>query len=207
MEIKRISQLFFFVSIFLTGCATIVSGTTQQVTFQSTPDGATVKVNGKPLGKTPLTIQLDKKSGQTLTVEKEGYKTFTTSMDTTLDSWFWGNIVIGGVFGSTTDGISGAIHRYSPSQYIVTLEPKTASTFNSNSDMSVKDTARRFLFLNYAGLRRDLAKGNGETLDAALVTLNIRKQQKKSVIAYMKNSIFSNQDPANFIDALVTKYL
>ena len=46
-------------------------------------------------------------------------------MDT--NPWFWGNILFGGVFGSTTDGLSGSVHEYSPSQFFITLVPMTGS--------------------------------------------------------------------------------
>jgi len=110
---KKGKQLFFLLAVVfllvLSGCASIVSGPTQELTFQSEPEGATVSTNGRPLGKTPLTVQLDKKSDQTLKFELEGYKTITMPLTTTLDPWFWGNIVLGGFIGSTTDGLSGAV--------------------------------------------------------------------------------------------------
>ena len=39
-----------------TGCASIVSGTDQKLTFNSEPEEATVTVSGRVLGKTPLTV-------------------------------------------------------------------------------------------------------------------------------------------------------
>src|SRR5882672_9180903 len=123
--LARFSGLIYTVvaAISLTGCASIISGSNQEVTFHSTPEGATVSVNGKTFGKTPLTTALKKKAGQSLSFEKDGYKTVTLQLETRLDSWFWGNILLGGFFGSTTDELSGAAHEYSPNQYMVTLEP------------------------------------------------------------------------------------
>lgn len=99
----------------LASCATIVSGKYQTVTFNSEPQGAKVIVNGRTLGTTPLTLPLEKASNQTLSFEKEGYNTVTLPLTTTLNGWFWGNIVLGGLLGSTTDGLTGAVHEYSPS--------------------------------------------------------------------------------------------
>lgn len=100
-----VGAFFFFY-----GCASIISGSKQQMTFQSTPEGATVSVNGRLVGKTPISIQLDKKSGQSLEFKKDGYQPVTMELTTHLDGWFWGNIILGGFIGSTTDGISGAFH-------------------------------------------------------------------------------------------------
>jgi len=199
--------LAIFLSAFIASCATILSGTTQQVTFQSSPDGALVRVSGKPLGKTPLTIQLDKNTGQTLTIEKDGYKTFSTSMDTSVDPWFFGNILIGGLLGSTTDGVSGAINSYSPGQYIITLEPLTADNYTSNMHLTNREYARRFLYLNYDKLRKDLSKNAGEVLDASLQLLIISNKNKSSAISSMKNDIFIESDASLFIEATLTKYL
>ena|SRR5213594_3841211 len=104
----------------LAGCASIISGKTQTVSFQSTPGGATITINGAVIGVTPLSTMIQKKTDQALTVSKEGYKTFTTQMTTSLDPWFWGNIVIGGVLGSVTDAVTEAMHEYAPGQYLVT---------------------------------------------------------------------------------------
>jgi len=71
-EIK-IAFLAFILAL-IGGCATIVSGTTQEVSFQSNPEGAKVTVSGRVIGKTPVTLQLKREKGQSLAFEKEGYE-------------------------------------------------------------------------------------------------------------------------------------
>lgn len=200
--------LFFltFITSFITGCATIVSGTTQQVTFQSTPEGATVKLNGRPLGKTPLTIQLDREDGQILTIEKEGYKTFSTSMDTRLEPWFWGNIITGGLIGSTTDGMSGAINEYSPGQYIVTLESEQLTQAGQPLHMAEHDRIKRFLFLNYTKLRSELSVGSGEVVDATLDILKIPQDKQLSVTNDIKIIMFKTSDAEGFVNSTLEQF-
>ena len=96
------------ICICLGGCASIISGKSQEVSFDSQPDGVTVDVNGKVLGKTPFTVTIARKSDQSITFTKDGYKPTTMRLETSINGWFWGNIVIGGLLGSTTDGLSGA---------------------------------------------------------------------------------------------------
>lgn len=106
MKRSAIAGLILSSTALFSGCATIVSGTDQKLTFDSEPEGATVTVAGRVLGKTPLTVEVDKDKNLALTFEKEGYKTYTTQLSTSLEPWFWGNIVIGGLVGSTTDSLS-----------------------------------------------------------------------------------------------------
>ena len=98
--------LFMLFTASISGCSTLLSDKSQIVTFQSTPTGATVSVNGTKIGVTPITTLIEKKSGQILTISKEGYKTFSTAMTTTIDAWFWVNILNTGI-GSITDLVTG----------------------------------------------------------------------------------------------------
>ena len=166
----------------LSSCATIISGTKQAVTIQSSPPDALVKVDGRPIGRTPLTTQLDKKDKQTLTVEKDNYKTFSTAMSTTLDPWFWGNILIGGLFGTTTDAATGAINRYEPSQYIVTLEPLDSNKIDAATGKSQRDKAREFIILSYRDLTNDLAKGGGEYFESLMQMLNVSNDGRDNAL-------------------------
>src|SRR4051812_30536890 len=92
-----------------TGCASIVDGSSQVVSFNSNPNSARVLVNGTEIGRTPLSTQI-KRSGDTVVLfRKDGYADQTISLQTKLNPWFWGNILCGGTIGSTTDGLSGAV--------------------------------------------------------------------------------------------------
>lgn len=193
--------------VLMSGCSTVISGKTQTVSFQSTPSGATVNINGSPIGVTPITTMIEKKSGQTLTVSKEGYKTFTTSMTTSLDPWFWGNILIGGVFGSTTDGATGAMHQYSPSQFIISLEPEATSKISSSTDKSKKDKAREFIVLSYNQIMSDLSKGSGNYLSSLVNILEIPKPEELSTIKRIKSMSEAFPDIAQFADQVTAAYI
>ena len=117
--------LLFSILFSVSACTTIMSGKTQEMTFDSEPQGVEVNVSGKVIGKTPTTVQLDKKNDQTLTFTHEGYKTQTRNLTTAVDPWFFGNVIFGGVIGSTTDAITGSIHKYAPNQYYVTMVKDT----------------------------------------------------------------------------------
>ncbi|MDA9570100.1 PEGA domain-containing protein [Porticoccaceae bacterium] len=114
----------FFFFFGLTGCATIFDGDTQLLTFDSVPTGAEVYVDGVLLGVTPMSASIKRKKGATLTMKKEGYVDRVMPMATTMNMTFLGNLVTGGLFGTTTDSATGAINKYEPGQFMVTLQKK-----------------------------------------------------------------------------------
>lgn len=119
----------FFVSLLtvlslslLSGCATIISSENQTITIQSIPEGADIVINGELKGKTPMTFPLKRADGSLLEIRKEGYKSHSAVMHTELNGMFWGNIIFGGLFGSTTDTATGASREYIPGTIVVNLE-------------------------------------------------------------------------------------
>lgn len=102
----------------------MMSGTLQEVFFDSNPSGAEILHDTEVVGTTPTKLTFRKSSAQPrLTFRKEGYKPRTITVEHRLDDYFWGNIIIGGTTGSMTDDSTGAMYQYSPGEYVVTLEP------------------------------------------------------------------------------------
>jgi hypothetical protein len=189
----------------LSGCATILDGSTQEMSFQTNPENVAVslirsvpdpnasadwtKLSGhdrsriamrdetRILGKTPFTLQLDRAEGQRIVFSKEGYKPLTMKLTTGTNGAIWGNILLGGIPASTTDGMSGAIYEYVPSQYFVTLIPETATPIERATSTNSREKVREFIVRGYPNVMADLSKGNGETLTAMLELLHIGKDQ------------------------------
>jgi hypothetical protein len=175
-----------FVGSFL-GCASIVSGTRQMMTFRSTPDDASVYINGLLIGKTPITFNLKRKSGQVLTFEKDGYKTLTLSLETRMNGWFWGNLVIGGLFGSTTDNATGAAVEYSPSQYMVTLQPSNTNRLETEVSKTQAQRVKEFIVTAYNNLHTDILKGSGQYLDSLLDLIKVSEDKRGEAITKLKS--------------------
>lgn len=94
----------------LSGCATIISGSTDRVAFSSTPENATFSIkdkNGKTVhqGTTPSSVVLERGNGsfdgQTYQVDfsAPGYLPKTESLDTSINGWYLGNLIFGGLLG------------------------------------------------------------------------------------------------------------
>lgn len=101
------------------GCSTIIKGSSQTITVTSEPSNAEVIIDGNPMGKTPLSVNLKKNQYSTITVKKVGFnpqlRQIGKSYDpVTLLSLFWDL--------STTDFISGAAYEYQPNTYHFSLE-------------------------------------------------------------------------------------
>lgn len=100
--------------LLMTGCASVFKGQDQILTFTSEPDGATVRIDGKVVGQTPVSTKVKKSSVDSISIEKDGFKTETMAPEKRFD-----NIAFLNIFWdlSTTDLISGAAYEYQPSNF------------------------------------------------------------------------------------------
>jgi hypothetical protein len=63
------------------------------MSFTSEPEGATVVMDNRILGKTPFSILIKKHLNGSVIVQKEGYTPQTINFNTTIEGWFFGNIL------------------------------------------------------------------------------------------------------------------
>lgn len=124
-----------------TSCATIVSKSNYMVTVDSTPRDAEVTVTNRNdvqiyAGKTPALVRLKSGAGffraamYEIKISKEGYATKTIMIRATLNGWYLGNLLFGGVIGFLiVDPATGAMYRLNELDINETLrnEPKTAA--------------------------------------------------------------------------------
>ena len=103
-------------------CATIVNGTTQDIGVSSSPTEASVEYDGVVKGETPLTLEVQRKKGGTIRIEKNGYEPAEVVLTKTVSGWVFGNIIFGGIPGAIIDFIAGGTYDLSPSSINVTLQ-------------------------------------------------------------------------------------
>ena len=120
---KKIIMKLSIVSVLIicTSCATVISGTKQTITFESSPSGATVYLDGEPMGVTPFTEKLKKNKYSSFRVELDGYKTVSRSIGKDVDlvallSVFWDL--------GTTDLATGSAWKYDKNSYYIELQEK-----------------------------------------------------------------------------------
>ncbi|MBK7422463.1 MAG: hypothetical protein IPJ48_04835 [Propionivibrio sp.] len=111
------------------GCATVTKGTTQPVTLHTDPDGATCDVtrelkNVASLSATPGQVIVDKAWGSIdVSCRKSGHQPTEVRVDSEVQGWTFGNILIGGIIGFALDAASGAMRQY-PQFIMLTLVPE-----------------------------------------------------------------------------------
>jgi hypothetical protein len=131
----------------MAGCATIVKGTDQTVTIDTTPPGATceLKRDGQSIGvvnPTPGSINLDKsKDNISVLCHKEGHQDGSGTISSTFQGMTFGNIIFGGIIGVAIDAGSGAMHKYQNSVQ-VTLIPNEFESVASRDQFFDTEIAR-----------------------------------------------------------------
>ncbi|WP_369958853.1 hypothetical protein [Pseudomonas benzenivorans] len=140
----RLALIPAALSLFMTGCASIVSDSQYPVSISSTPAGANFEVRNRAgvvihSGSTPGTVTLNSGAGYfkgetyTITFHKDGYADQQTTLRSSVDGWYWGNIIFGGLIGLfAVDPATGAMYKL-PESSATTLAPVTADTKASDS--------------------------------------------------------------------------
>lgn len=106
---KRVYQITVLVTVsfaflFVYSCATIVHGTTQSIGITSTPDGATIIIDGEQQpSKTPANVNLKRKKNHIVQLNKEGFVPDSRSITKKASGWMVGNILLGGIIGLFVD--------------------------------------------------------------------------------------------------------
>lgn len=120
MSVAALAAASFAVS----GCATVMNGTSQAVAFQSDPDGATIKLVTGPSCTTPCKFEMKRGADSTATYTRAGYKPVEVYIQSRMGGSAFGNILAGGVIGAVVDGTNGSSNRLYPNPVYVRLVPE-----------------------------------------------------------------------------------
>lgn len=190
-----------------TGCASIVDGRRETVSFSSDPSGAQLIINGKMIGVTPASIFLERSDYDKANVifKKEGYQDQQATIQTSLNMWFWGKVLCGGLIGSSTDAASGAMRKFSPNSYYVSMAPLKASQAEWDRFMYERNV-RRFVLFTYDHLVSDLAEDGGEHLVSLLQLLSIHNDQTTKAKVRLQDLSHSTENPLAFANAVLRNF-
>ena len=134
MKKSYLLPLITCIPFLMTGCASIMSGTSQVVKISSEPEEAEMVITNKAgevvtKAQTPTLVNLKKSrgyfKGETYTVklEKKGYQSQYFVVDSQPNGWYLaGNLVFGGLIGwFAVDPATGAMFSLSPDEINVKL--------------------------------------------------------------------------------------
>lgn len=72
-------------AIMVSGCATVFRGSSEDISFTSSPTGGEVRLSTGQFCVTPCTIDVSRKGPLTVTIDLDGYKEYRTAMPATID--------------------------------------------------------------------------------------------------------------------------
>ena len=219
---RRKVEMLFRLSILVlamvaSGCATIIDGSSQPVTFNSSPNGARIYVNGMELGTTPLTMAVKRSKTTMLMAKKNGYEDQSLMLQTKTNGYFWANFLFFPV-STTTDYASDAMIEYSPNMYYITLNPiplvqsnegglaveRGARTRIEQESISAEKRARVYIVRSHRYLMDDISKGNGEYLSSLCSLLGL--PESVETLKQLRFIAARNQEAPAFAEALLTRF-
>lgn len=111
----------------MTGCATLIHGSDQEVQITSDPSTAQVEVNGRPIGETPTSATLERNRSYTVKIYREGFETHTTTLRRGWSLWTSANLFNFLLPGLLIDASTGAFYSLQPGEISADLDSVRSS--------------------------------------------------------------------------------
>lgn len=204
MKNKLMPRVFIVVlAALLSGCATLFSGTSDKVTFTSDPSNVKIYFDGRYMGATPVTFEVPRVGFavadlKTIRAEKKGYKIQEFKLQTEFNTIAVVNTT--STIPWLVDFVSGAVTRYSPTDYHLILEPAGA---RGKANVSRRIDIERYILLSYDHIVRDTALGGGEYLAALAQLLQVDRRHDQEFLAVVgESALNSERSPVVFMRRL-----
>ncbi|QRM19473.1 hypothetical protein GBK02_08710 [Dechloromonas sp. TW-R-39-2] len=161
------------ITMFTTGCATVISGSTQTVQIKA-PEGAKIAVldnNGRPAasGVTELTADLPRgtgywrAAGYQVKVSQPGYKAKSVDILPAFNPWYLLTLTpyIGIIGGLIVDPLSGAFYTFDKDRLDITLDPVSNNVELANRIYEAEQQAKTYPVSRHDYTARQAAKAAG----------------------------------------------
>lgn len=167
----------------VTSCATLFSDSSDTITITSEPSGATVYLNAKKMGVTPITLVLDRSvfDKYYIQLKKKGYKTNKFLVKKTITTAAVFNL--SSLSSWAIDVTTGSMMKFSPTDYLIELEKKSGKTTSIYKEKNLK-----YILVNNKQILTDIARGGGEYVSSALRSFNISEHDQPKAIEVLKNN-------------------
>ena len=129
---KKVLLIAILSSFLLSGCSTIMNGTSHSLTVNSSVQHAKVYVNEIYKGETPISLDLptDEKT-YTIKIEADGYIPYIEVLQRKASGQVWGNIFLGGLIGLGVDMATGGLYVYEKDNVTGNLTKVTVDTLKN----------------------------------------------------------------------------
>lgn len=180
-------------SLLLSGCATILDQSADEVHFESEPQGADIYLRDQKIGTTPFTTSITRQTASVaIYVEKPGFQGKSVTLIRNIAPKAMFNLFfITTTFGSTSfgiDALSGKLFRYAPDSYVIALSKVTATKnpqdvlnhAQSSTALQSIDTERalEFVLTNERALRKEIAaKSAGQTFNGFCTVMGLATER------------------------------
>ena len=67
----------------------------------------------------------------------DGYYPYEMQIQRTVDGWFFGNLIFGGLLGIVIDAVSGSMYQLTPNQVVATMGRNTARTDSEDGSIMI----------------------------------------------------------------------
>lgn len=153
----------------LSGCATVINGTSQDYSIQSEPSGAKVRLTSGAECTTPCELNLKRRHDFRADISRDGFQPAYVLVQSRTGGAAVGNILLGGLVGGVVDGSNGACNHLFPQPLSIKLAP-----LDSNAEAELLDRKGKVtgtVFAHNKSVRGDVAKTIG--VEAAGVDDNL----------------------------------
>lgn len=191
----------------LTGCASIFSGTTQEVGIRTTPGAKFTVTNGYgsqvASGESPATVDLKRGASYfspqsyRIQLSKAGYKPRTVDVQPGMNPWYFGNILLGGFIGMViVDPLTGAMFRLSPHEVDMQLDPSGEDISALEAEEAIIEKSRSYPISRNDYIARQKAHelnctpvGNPvvEGINTALETMTFHCREGRQLILHCRS--------------------
>ena len=155
------------------GCASIIHGSSQEITITSNPSDALVQVDGSGSYKTPVTVDLERDMDHSITVSMDGYHQKQVTIMHVMSGAVAGNILAGGLIGWGVDAMTGAQYKLVPETVHVELRELKQGEQAPISSANISDPMVRLKRLK-------------ELQDEGLITDDEYEAMRKRIVDEMK---------------------
>ncbi len=130
---RCITALSFALLLFTSSCATIFTGTRDEILFTSEPSGVKIVVDGYTVGKTPIMLDVRRSvSGRWVAFEKEGYESQYVKLETAFNAVSIINLTC--LLCWAVDLATGAVTQYKMPSLYVEMEPALEEKVEDDGD-------------------------------------------------------------------------